>query len=557
MPGTKLKKGERKAKNSAVKEEEWLLAEENFLERAKDKIDEILDLKSELDALGNESNDREKVRLLESLMKKDLKIVRRLERKVGRRERRRIRYEKRVLGNIEILQKDLGGLKEEKLNGLIEQIHVYSGRILSEVSMYTGKINELMKEKTPNIAMIARHTDKVIQSAKALIVLLESFQQLVNNCDEYKNSEDHIGVVKVHSPKLRFKILAGEAPLFYYHGTKPHLVESIFNSGILAPEMRLKIRDKDKFLEKLQKEINLFMRVRRTPRMKRLRKDFLNISEKLFDEKFEPITKFRESIDGCRLQREMFTDRPSYNPKVFYPYFDDNLPQLFFKKYEKFYVKRLEPEQMEHLSRKINKLVEKRINIIKQLAEKESLNAEMVDRYIELMRKAYSVFPHFQYLMGHDNLVMEEVDRPGSSSTIRWVVRKDKWFVYFAAELPFKCFADYHSALCYSEIEGGNEKGCVFEFKPTLFDKISWQYMGKKRSSNTGNIIASDYTGEIQYDVVSIEIISLQKYCSRIYCHKDDIVRYRKLLKKHGLNIPLFDAKEQKNVFKAAWKELS
>ena len=537
-----LKKNKKNAEKQVQKEERWLLAEENFLEKFKDKIDEILHLNSELTALNSLSDNQEKVHLLQGLVKKDLKIIRKLQRKIGRRERRRIRYERRVLGKIALMQKDLTAIREDNIKELIEQIHIYSGRILSEVSAHTGRISKLMNEKTPDLNQIAKHTEFVLQSAKALIVLLESFEKLIKSCEDYHNNEDFLGVVRIHCPKLRLKILAGKAPLFYYHGTKPQFVKSIFKSGILAPEMRLKIRDKTKFDLKLAEEVRLFMRMRRTPTMNKLRKDYLIFPGIFHEEKFDPITtSVYRSSDATKLQKEMFPSNVVVTNKAFYPYFDDDLKDLFFKKYEKFYVKKQQPEQFEHLSSKINKLVEKRIQVIYEICKSKNIPNKLTEEYVLLIRKAYAVIPHFEYINGAVDIKKE--DRAGASGSYRWIVRKDRWFLYFAAEPPYELYIRYSNLARWFLVN--EERACIFEFKPTLYSKIDWKFMGDNL-----------YTGELQYDIVSTGIISLAQYCSRIYCNPWDIDFFKQLVKKHNLPIKVHSANKQKEIYEKTFAAL-
>ena len=114
------------------KEEKWLLNEVVFLRKFEEEIDEIFQLKRQIDRLTQvHGNSRmRKVELLKELLKNDLKKLPKIERKVGRSERRRLRHERRVLGKVATLQRNVGDVDDNDIAKTVKEIQVFSARIL-------------------------------------------------------------------------------------------------------------------------------------------------------------------------------------------------------------------------------------------------------------------------------------------------------------------------------------------------------------------------------------------------------------------------------------------
>ena len=169
----------KKEEVNVEKEEKWLIKEIQFLEEFRENIREIFELQDNVFALqksaesGKFKDIQKKLQAIQELVEKDKHKFKKFYRVLSRSERRRISYEKRVLGRIAAIKEYLDEPKEKELETLIEQVHVYSARILTELSWRVGKITELTSQKTPDISLIKKHIDATIESSKALVVLLE------------------------------------------------------------------------------------------------------------------------------------------------------------------------------------------------------------------------------------------------------------------------------------------------------------------------------------------------------------------------------------------------
>lgn len=179
----------KKEKDDTEKEERWLLQEIEFLDKFNRDISEILILQEKLSSFHESAEKeqtkklQEKLEALKYLIYRDEDKFKRFRRILERGERRRIRYEKRVLGRIEVIERFLDTPNKKFLDNLVEQVHVYSARILTELSWRVGKISSLTSQKQPNINLIKKHLDTTIESSKALVLLLERLQGFIKSIE--------------------------------------------------------------------------------------------------------------------------------------------------------------------------------------------------------------------------------------------------------------------------------------------------------------------------------------------------------------------------------------
>ncbi len=180
----------RKEEVDVEKEEKWLLREIEFLEHFREDIQEIFELQGKVSAFQKSAEAskskgiQRKLAVIHELIERDEHKFKKFRRVLSRGERRRVRYERRVLGRIATIEESLDKPKKKELEALIEQVHVYSARILTELSWRVGKITELTSQKTPDISLIKKHLDATIEASKALVVLLErldKFMKAVEN----------------------------------------------------------------------------------------------------------------------------------------------------------------------------------------------------------------------------------------------------------------------------------------------------------------------------------------------------------------------------------------
>ncbi len=167
-----------KEEKATHKEEDWLLREIKFLEDFRKDVEEIIKLKEEV-ILLQKSAGQKKVKVLNELIQKDSNLFRRFNRQLNRGERRRVRYEKRVLGNIALIEQKLDEPTRKELEELVKQIEVYSARILTELSWRVGKIAQITGQKQVEIKLVEQHLNATLEASKALVVLLERLEKLM------------------------------------------------------------------------------------------------------------------------------------------------------------------------------------------------------------------------------------------------------------------------------------------------------------------------------------------------------------------------------------------
>ncbi|MBI2666490.1 hypothetical protein HYX13_02665 [Candidatus Woesearchaeota archaeon] len=184
-----VEKAIKKEEVDVEKEEKWLLREIQFLEHFREDIQEIFELQERVSVLqksaeaGKSKDIREKLAVIHELVGRDEHKFKKFRRVLSRGERRRIRYEKRVLGRIVTIEESLDKPKKKELEALIEQVHVYSARVLTELSWRVGKITELTSQKTPDISLIKKHLNAIIEASKALVALLERLSKFMKSVE--------------------------------------------------------------------------------------------------------------------------------------------------------------------------------------------------------------------------------------------------------------------------------------------------------------------------------------------------------------------------------------
>ena len=164
---------------SIRKEAAWLLREISTLQDFKSEVGDILQLKEKvagLIKLASAKNAAERGKKNEQIQQ-EIKDLKRLHRSAGKDERRRIRFEKRVLGNIKSLQQKIDQPRQKELNDLVNKIHVYSGRILSEISLKAGKIANLVRNE--DYASLEKHLAAITEAGTALLALLKHLDEMV------------------------------------------------------------------------------------------------------------------------------------------------------------------------------------------------------------------------------------------------------------------------------------------------------------------------------------------------------------------------------------------
>ncbi len=172
-----------KTKKDVRTEEEWLLQEISLLEKLKPEIERVLRLKANTNNLTKalDKNNVERVKVIHAQIEKDLANMPKLQRQLARGERRRVRYEKRALGEITLLQKEVEQPTAEKIKTVVERMNVYSARVLVELAWRVGKIGQLAQ--TENYELLEKHIAETLEAGKALVALIEQLQSLLHDID--------------------------------------------------------------------------------------------------------------------------------------------------------------------------------------------------------------------------------------------------------------------------------------------------------------------------------------------------------------------------------------
>jgi len=161
------------------KESAWLLREISTLQKFKSEVEDILLLKEKvvsLTKLASLKNSKE-VDGVNEQIQREIADLKRLQRFTGKNERRRIRFEKRVLGKINSLQQKIDQPRQKELEELLNQINIYSGRVLSEISSRAGKVADLVSRG--DYVQLEKHLVLIKEAGTALIALLKHLETMV------------------------------------------------------------------------------------------------------------------------------------------------------------------------------------------------------------------------------------------------------------------------------------------------------------------------------------------------------------------------------------------
>jgi len=167
------------------KEEKWVMREVKNLEEFKKDLEKLLKYEINIKIIQSHFSDRN-WSYVKRLCEEEEKEIKNLQRQLGKGERRRIRYEKRVISHLAEAEKDLDTLTVKKINDLLSQVKVYSARSLSELSLNVGKINTLLPKGFDeegsvvkvDLATINKHLQEVIAACQSLTALLSHLKQL-------------------------------------------------------------------------------------------------------------------------------------------------------------------------------------------------------------------------------------------------------------------------------------------------------------------------------------------------------------------------------------------
>lgn len=163
---------------SIRKESAWLLREISTLQEFKSEVEDILKIKEKVATLTKLASTKNAagIQKAHEHIGQEIKDLKRLQRSIGKNERRRIRFERRVLGNIRSLQQKIDLPRQKELSDLVNQIHIYSGRILSEISLRAGKVADLLGRA--DYVQLEKHLVAITEAGTALLALLKHLDEM-------------------------------------------------------------------------------------------------------------------------------------------------------------------------------------------------------------------------------------------------------------------------------------------------------------------------------------------------------------------------------------------
>lgn len=135
-------------------------------------------------------------------------------------------------------------------------------------------------------------------------------------------------------------------------------------------------------------------------------------------------------------------------------------------------------------------------------------------------------------------------------------IYKDKLFVYFGADPPYKAQATFSDIIKEFAQRAGNYIGVIFEFKPTFFPFIEWKEIQPMGEVEARERISEAYIHP-KYDKLTHDLITKRevdlKWALRIYTTKEG----SEFIKNYDLNIPVYRFEHQKIIFREMMAEMT
>jgi peptidoglycan/xylan/chitin deacetylase (PgdA/CDA1 family) len=171
------------------REQKALMAEDSLLHDFKDKINHLLALQSSLHKIktffseNKLSKAKKEVQALEEYIKKEENGLEQIANKIGRVERKRYSFQKRVeriIPNLEkklFLKKKINLNEKKKVESVMDDIHTLSARAIKELSYRSGEIIQILQQTPIDLKKLQEHQQKSIEAVDAMILLFTKIRQ--------------------------------------------------------------------------------------------------------------------------------------------------------------------------------------------------------------------------------------------------------------------------------------------------------------------------------------------------------------------------------------------
>lgn len=182
-------KGVEKEESNIKKEEGWIIRETLYLKDFRKDVQEILELQQKFKAFqlaaqqGNSHSFERKLQVIHALIEKDENKFKKFRRVLVRSEKRKVRYERKVLNKIGEIEQGLDKPTKDSLNDLLYKIHVFSARVLTELSWRVGIISKLTSQQNLNLSQIKMHVEATLQACTALVALMERLEKFMESIE--------------------------------------------------------------------------------------------------------------------------------------------------------------------------------------------------------------------------------------------------------------------------------------------------------------------------------------------------------------------------------------
>lgn len=387
------------------------------------------------------------------------------------------------------------------------------------------------------------------------------------------------------------KIVKGELPLFYYHGTSERYLDSVFQEKCLIPLKRLELL---RMLKELKREKSTNWRHKVHELIAKYNLEYkrdINIFKKLVILKEESSKLVRELLGKVLLKDDAIKIHGNI---------------IIYKSYTNF-IGRYLPHQLHNILVEMKRLIIEKLELMAEGKEipyylikkgrelKNKAKKYVMDIYVDLknlrptesqnevyknldssedFREYFKIF--FGYIEAYliADILSTALDVKESYPKLHLFDIRDKWFVFFGANLPYKTRTNFESCIRYV-----GAWGIVFEFKPTLKPFIKWLEIqpssAKEDMVGTYGAVAAAEYGRLTYDLIADKKIDF-RHLLRIYTEftskeewelenqkqmaagLDSGVPYLvdQKMKEYGINVPLYTFGKQPKLFQQAMDEM-
>ena len=493
-----------------------------------------------------------------------------------------------VSDKFHILHSTLAQQEDINIDDTRERLEKLSDLINHEIHTME-EIDKILSDTMDRVTEVIRLKEEEIRIKEERIRAEEERESLLKK-------KVHVSSVDSDIPlHIMLKIVKGALPLVYYHSTSLEFLDIIFDERCLIPNKRLeylrKIKDakasSDRRVVAVLTQEYRYMYETEMDKFRKLVKlkaeCEATVKKMAGDLGFERSYKIMEDEESISRFMVYNVNNLLYNPlnmrfaKVIINIYDLIRKKLILtiegKNYS-FIDKRLRAKK-EQLKFDLLSLYETRYNIRRGTGsqggdEQEWKAYAKKDTQERRFRKYHEHFYDYVYAKCILQIIEKAQRVPmmqrlsdeeqARRDKLNMFKIRDRWFVFFAADQPFRTRETFDSCIRYGSSGGiGFSVQVIFEFKPAIYNMIEWgekaEWIGEPGKPMDADMFPAASQGKISYDIITKKRVDL-RFLSRIYTSEDNYEEVKKKMDLYSIKVPLHKHTDQRKDFHYIMNEM-